>query len=106
MTKLFIALAVVLAVGCSRSDDKSGKPNAESKTVSNEDGAADLAALGKLKDELCACKDKACGSAAYDKLRAKSKEMDATYADSHNKNILHHAMETEMAAHTCLEAIK
>jgi hypothetical protein len=107
MTKLFaITLAALLAIGCSRSGDKSDKPAPESKAVANDEGAADLAALAKLKDELCACKDAACASALDDKLRAKSKEMDATYADSHNKNILHYAMETEMAARKCLDALK
>ena len=104
-----LGIVIALAFGCGKSSDDKGKPSAESaasKTTDNDEGQADLAALAKLKDELCACKDAACGSAVDDKLRAKSKEMDATYRDSHNKNILHHASETEMAAKECLFKLK
>jgi len=107
MTKLCV-IGIVLAslAGCGKTSDDKAATSAEVKTSGKEEGAADLEALAKLKDELCACKDAACGSAVEEKLTAKSKEMDATYASSHNKNILHHAMETELAAKECLMKLK
>jgi hypothetical protein len=98
MIKLCV-IGIVLAsiAGCGKTDvTASGK----------DEGKADLEALAKLKDELCACKDAVCGRAVEEKLTAKTKEMDATYASSHNKNILHHAMETELAAKECLTNLK
>jgi len=101
------AIGIVIAVGCGRaSDDKGSKPSPEVKEAAKEEGAADLEALARLKDELCACKDVACANAVADRLRAKSKEMDATYASSHNKSILHHAADTEMAAEECRMKLK
>lgn len=102
-----IGIVFVIAVGCGRgSDDKGGKSNTEVKEAAKQEGAADLEAFAKLKDELCACKDATCGKAADDKLTAKRKEMEATYASSHNKSIMHYAMETELAAKQCLMSLK
>ena len=105
-----IGLALACALACSKTSDDKAKTGAEPTTATkgkdSEDGKADLDALAKLKDEMCACKDKACGEAVDAKLAAKSKEMQTTYADSRNKNIMHYAMESEMAARECLMKLK
>ena len=106
-----IGLVLALAAGCGKSDDKAAQKaasgdKAPAKTSPDDEGKADLDALAKLKDEMCACKDAACGKTVEDKLVAKRKEMDTTYADSHNKSIMHYAMETEMAAMKCRNELK
>jgi hypothetical protein len=99
-----LCVSLVFAIGCGNANDAGGKPGAESKPA--KEGAADLDALAKLKDELCACKDAACGDAVRTKLEAKLKSMDAEYASSRNKNIMHHAMEAQEAARECLYKLK
>ena len=104
-----LGIVLALAAGCGKSDDKAAqKASSGDKATKapDDEGKADLDALAKLKDEMCACKDAACGKAVEDKLVAKRKEMDTTYADSHNKSIMHYAMETEMAAMKCRSELK
>jgi hypothetical protein len=103
-------IGIVLALAgtsCSKSDDNSKTTDKAAAAKPHDDeGKADLDALARLKDEMCACKDATCGKAVEEKLMAKRKEMDATYADSHNKSIMHYAMETEMAAMKCRNDLK
>ena len=99
MMKLIgLGLALTLAFACGNANEAGSKPPKE--------GAADLDALAKLKDELCACTNAACGEPVEQNIDAKVKAMDAQYASSLNKNIMHHAAEAQMAARECLMKLK
>jgi hypothetical protein len=91
-------LALTLALGCGNANEAGSKPQKE--------GAADLDALAKLKDEVCACTTAACGEPIEQNIDAKVKAMHAQYASSFNKNIMHHAGEAQMAAMQCLMKLK
>jgi len=97
---------LAIAACAKKSDDAGGKTAGSGTSSAQKEGAADLEALAKLKDELCACKDRACGEAVREKIDAKTKAMDAEYASSRNKNIMHYASETQRAAMECLYKLK
>jgi hypothetical protein len=103
-------LALAFAIGCGKDDGAKGKETAKEttkpKSSDDEEGAADLAALKKMKEELCACKDRACADPIRDKVDNKVKAMMKEYEGSLNKNILHYAMESQMAAIDCMMKLK
>ena len=84
-------IGIVLALAgtsCGKSDDKTKTTDKAAAKPQDDEGKADLDALAKLKDEMCACKDATCGKAVEEKLAAKRKEMEANYRDTHNKRMM------------------
>ena len=97
---------LAIAACAKKSDDAGGKTAGSGTSSAQKEGAADLEALAKLKDELCACKDRTCGNAVGETIDAKYKAMHVAYASSRNKSIMHYASETQRAAMECQFKLK